>query len=740
MLLLETLRNSAAMRSRLGEVHYIVAMPSAHHVLEVKTARESLFRPEAAVQVFSTLPRPRDRWWWQLVGQNERLSFEILASKQLIRFSTRVPDRLSQYFEASIRASYPDAEVSTLETDPLLELPQDSPYWRAASLRLKNHSSLPLKSFREFSDVDPLNNVLSTLSQVTPDDHILIQFLVRPNTGSGIGLSFATGSSTEAEAGPQKSLIERKQASQTVTTAIRVLVYSTSHERSHLLLESIVASLQGMTQSTGNQIVGREPWFFASNLKQRIFTRTWGFTPQFPLTVEELATLYHYPNQKVSHIPNLAWGKHIWGEPPEDLPIVTSDMPKEAKREINPYAKTLFKNAPAIYGLRRPDRRRHLYVIGKTGTGKSTLLANMAINDLKNNEGLCVIDPHGDLVETLLNYIPSHRINDVVYFDPADPERTIKINLFEGENVAHRELIASGIVAIFQKLYAYSWGPRLEHILRNSLLTLLKTPQAKLSDVVELLTNAKYRAQIVEQLDDDILRSFWINEFDSMQDRQRNEAVAPILNKVGQFVSSPLVRDVVNASKSSFSIEEIMNQGKILLVNLSQGRLGEDNATMLGAMLITKIQLAAMSRVDIPEEDRRDFYLYVDEFQNFATQSFNKILSEARKYRLNLILANQYIAQIPEDVQKAIFGNCGSMISFVMGADDAQAFMKEYGDKYTHDDLVSLGKYQIINKIAIDNIISRPFPAHTLSLAKSFNQNRDKVIKVSRERYAKKKG
>jgi DNA helicase HerA-like ATPase len=468
--------------------------------------------------------------------------------------------------------------------------------------------------------------------------------------------------------------------------------------------------------------------------------RTLDQTPNQHFSLQELATLYHLPNEKLATIPNIAWGKTLLGEPPENLPVVTRDLELSAKKEINAFAKTTFKNAAAVYGIKRADRRRHMYVIGKTGTGKSTLLANMAINDLKNDEGLCVIDPHGDLVDHLLDYIPSRRINDVVYFDPADTDRTVKINLFEGENVAHRELIASGIVSIFQKLYAYSWGPRLEYILRNALLTLLQSKQARMSDIVDLLTNSKMREKIVSELNDDILKNFWIHEFDKLPDRQRMEAIAPILNKVGQFVSSPLVRDVVNASKSSFSIEDIMSQGKILLVNLSQGKLGEDNATLLGAMLITKIQLAAMGRVYTPEEERRDFYLYVDEFQNFATGSFNKILSEARKYRLNLILANQYIAQIPEDVQKAIFGNCGTMISFVMGAEDAQVFSKEFGDKYSQDDLVSLGRHQIVNKITIDNIVSRPFPAVTLAPASSNNKNREKVIRSSRERYAKKKG
>ncbi|HOC07685.1 MAG TPA: type IV secretion system DNA-binding domain-containing protein, partial [Candidatus Woesebacteria bacterium] len=364
---------------------------------------------------------------------------------------------------------------------------------------------------------------------------------------------------------------------------------------------------------------------------------------------------------------------------------------------------------------------------------------NMAINDLKHNKGLCVIDPHGDLVETLLDFIPKHRINDVVYFDPADTERTVQINLFEGENVVHRELIASGIISVFKKLYGYSWGPRLEYILRNCLLTLLKSEKAKLSDILDLLTDEKFREKVVSKLDDPILKNFWVNEYNKMHDRQRQEQIASILNKVGQFVSSPLVRNVVNTTESSFSIEKLMNEGKILLVNLSQGRLGEDNATLLGAMMITKIQLAAMARVNTSEEQRRDFYLYVDEFQNFATDAFVKILSEARKYRLNLILANQYIDQIPEEVRNAIFGNCGNIISFVMGAGDANYFQAEYGGLYTQDDLVNLDKYQIINKISIDNVLSRPFPAYTLPLASSKNQNREKVIRNSRERYAKQK-
>ncbi len=729
-------------------------MSVSHQLFEIRTARDSEHTLEAATQLFATLPEVRRAWWQRLLGADERISFELLWQNQTITWQVYVPSRLSSYLLSLITASYKEAIITELTTDPLdlifapaaIEqpvlpdqppLPPVTPKIALASLKLKHQEYLPLKTFRDFKDIDPLVGVIATLSQLGPDEQVAIQFLLT-NTGDRwktTGQSLISGEKPH----PQKALIEKKIASRGLLTALRLAVTTQTDDRSRILLESLAAAFQSMSQSEGNSLTISRPLLdrggFISAFKERRFS----YRPSYHLTLDEVATLYHFPSKPLSHLPNIGWGKNLLGEPPENLPIVYSGMEPEQRREINPFARTTFKNALTMYGLRRSDRRRHLYVIGKTGTGKSTLLANMAINDLKNDEGICIIDPHGDLVETLLDYIPSRRINDVVYFDPSDQDRTVQINLFEGDNIAHRELIASGIVAIFQKLYSYSWGPRLEYILRNALLTLLKSEQARLSDVLELLTNSKFREKVVAELDDPILKNFWVMEFDKMQDRARNEAVAPILNKVGQFVSSPIVRNVVNAHRSSFKIEEIMNEGKILLVNLSQGRLGEDNAALLGAMLITKIQLAAMSRVNIPEEQRRDFYLYVDEFQNFATDSFIKILSEARKYRLNLTLANQYIAQIPEEVQKAIFGNCGSLISFVMGADDAGVFSKEYGDRYSAEDLVSLSKYQIINKVSVDNVISAPFPAMTMALARNNNLNRDKVIRVSRERYAKKR-
>lgn len=732
-------------------------MAAPHLIFELKTGRDSQHTPEAAVQLFATIPELRNNlfWWW--LNKDEHLSFEVFIYNQTIRFVTYVPERISEYIKGAIAASYPEATIAPLAADPIdyfLTHIQpttgaiETDYTCLGSLQLRNQEYLPLKTYQDFKEVDPLITVLSTLSKSEPGYKIMVQMAIADdgegwkNRGWGMihgknVLTLGDNNTVSSGSHPQQALIEKKLKARGLRVGIKIAVQGPETRRCRILIETIAAAYNSMSMSEGNVLELQKIYLFKNHFLHTMKTREFLRSGRYHLSLEEIATLYHLPNENLSVVPNIAWQKTLLGEPPENLPIVTKTSPIETKRDINVFAQTTYKNANVKYGLWRADRRRHMYVIGKTGTGKSTLLANMAINDLKNNEGLCVIDPHGDLVETLLNYIPSHRINDVIYFDPSDPERTVQINLFEGKNIEHRELIASGIISVFQKLYGYSWGPRLEYILRNALLTLLKSDDSRMSDILDLLVNPKFRAKYVEKLDDPILKSYWIDEYDKMQERLRTEAIASILNKVGQFVSSPLIRNVVNAQKSSFSIEDLMDEGKILLVNLSQGKLGEDNATLLGAMLITKIQLAAMGRVHIPEEQRRDFYLYVDEFQNFATDSFNKILSEARKYRLSLILANQYVAQIPEEVQKAIFGNCGSIVSFVMGSDDAAAFEKEYGGQYTAQDLVSLGKHQIVNKVTIDNVISLPFPAFTLPLAKSRNGNRSKVIKVSRERYAR---
>lgn len=406
--------------------------------------------------------------------------------------------------------------------------------------------------------------------------------------------------------------------------------------------------------------------------------------------------------------------------------------------EMAVFAETTYRNEFKKFGIKTDDRRRHMYLIGKTGMGKSTIQENMIVGDIRAGRGVAVVDPHGDLAEKIMEYIPAHRIQDVVYFNPADIEFPIAFNVVEQVDPHLQHLVASGLIGVFQKLWADSWGPRLEYILRNAILAILDFPGSTLLGVVRMLSDKAYRKRVVANIKDPVVKAFWEKEFASYADKFASEAVSPIQNKVGQFLSSALMRNIVGQAKSSINLREIMDEGKILIMNLSKGRIGEDNSALLGAMMITKIQLAAMSRVDIPEKERRDFYLYIDEFQNFSTDSFANILSEARKYRLDLILAHQYIEQLSEKVKPAVFGNVGTMVSFRVGAKDAEELAKEFSPVFTEEDLVNLPKYEMYLKLMIDGVASSPFSAKGLPpLTESEKTGQEeKAIRSSREKYA----
>lgn len=411
--------------------------------------------------------------------------------------------------------------------------------------------------------------------------------------------------------------------------------------------------------------------------------------------------------------------------------------------EINFFAKTNFRNQERIFGIKEDDRRRHMYIIGKTGMGKSSLLENMAIQDIRNGKGLCVVDPHGEFAEKMLKAIPSNRINDVVYFNPSDVNFPVAFNILEAVDPDKKNLVASGLMGVFKKIWPDVWSSRMEYILNNAILALLDYPGSTLLGVNRMMSDGNFRKRIYTKITDPVVKAFWINEFDKWEDKFRKEAVAAIQNKVGQFLSYTLVRHIIGQPKSTIDMREIMDNRKILIVNLSKGRIGEDAMRLLGGMIITKIQLAAMSRVDIPEEKRKDFYLYVDEFQNFATESFANILSEARKYRLCLTLAHQYINQLIFDgnstVKDAIFGNVGTMVTFRVGAEDAEALEKEFDPIFLMNDIINLAKYDIYLKLMIDGIAGDAFSARTLppvDLSETIANN-EKVISISRERYGK---
>ncbi|MEK7607013.1 MAG: type IV secretion system DNA-binding domain-containing protein [Patescibacteria group bacterium] len=404
--------------------------------------------------------------------------------------------------------------------------------------------------------------------------------------------------------------------------------------------------------------------------------------------------------------------------------------------EVVLFAETNFRNQKRRFGVKTDDRRRHFYCIGKTGMGKSTLLENMIIADIKAGHGVCVVDPHGDLAEKILEYIPSNRVNDVIYFNPADMDFPIGFNVLESVDTSHKHLIASGLMGVFKKIWPDVWSARMEYILNNAILALIEYPGSTLLGINRLLTDKEYRKRVLGKVNDPVVKKFWLGEYANYTEKFQNEAIAPIQNKVGQFLSTSIIRNIVAQVKSTINMREIMDTGKIFIVNLSKGRIGEDNSRLLGGILITRLQLAAMERVDIPEKERRDFYLYVDEFQNFATESFANILSEARKYRLNLIMAHQYIEQLDETVRAAVFGNVGTLVVFRVGAADSLFLVNEFAPHCTEEDLVNLTKFDIYLKLMIDGVASRPFSATTLSPLTEPTGQKDKIIRVSREHYA----
>ncbi len=409
--------------------------------------------------------------------------------------------------------------------------------------------------------------------------------------------------------------------------------------------------------------------------------------------------------------------------------------------KITYFAETDFRNKKTKFGIKAGDRTRHVYVIGKTGMGKSTLLENMAAQDILNGEGLAVIDPHGSMADKLLDYVPEHRVNDVVYFAPFDTDFPISFNVLEDVGMDKRHLVASGLMSSFKKIWVDAWSARMEYILNNILLALLEFPGSTLLGVNRMLADKDFRKIVVDNIKDPSVHSFWVDEFAKYGEKYMQEAGAAIQNKIGQFTSNPLIRNIIGQPTSSFDIRKVMDEKKILIINLSKGRIGEQNAALLGGMLITKIYLGAMSRADKTAGEMRrlpNFYLYVDEFQSFASDSFADILSEARKYKLNLTIAHQYVEQMTEAVRAAVFGNVGTTIVFRVGAFDAALFEKEFSPTFTAEDIVNLGKYQVYMRLMIDGIGSKPFSAVTMPpIPMPPTSLREEIIIASRTHNAK---
>ena len=387
----------------------------------------------------------------------------------------------------------------------------------------------------------------------------------------------------------------------------------------------------------------------------------------------------------------------------------------EQDREITYFARTNFRNEKKLFGIRRADRRAHMYTLGRTGTGKSTLLETMIGQDILRGEGCALFDPHGDLVERVVRHVPESRWNDLIYLDVPDLRRPFGFNPLERVSPQKRSLAASGLLEVFKRIWSDSWGPRTEHILRNAIFALLELPEATLLDIPRLLEEPEFRKRTALRVTNEQVRHFWLKEYESYPARFRAEAIAPLQNKLGAFLSDPLLQRILSSPKSSFDLRRVMDEGKILLVNLAKGKIGEGPAALLGSLLVSGIGFAGLSRSELPPEERRDFYLYVDEFQTFATMAFASMLSELRKYRVDLILANQYLSQLDPQVRDAVLGNVGTLVAFRVGPMDAEILAREFEPEFSAADLMNLSNYQIDLKMMVDGVVSRGFSGETVT-------------------------
>ncbi len=709
-------------------------------------------------------------------GVQEHLSFEIVSTSGQIRFYVWVPKILQSFVEGQIYAQYPSVQIYRMDED-YVDDREKYPVQYSSELTLTENDALPIKTFDNF-EVDPLAGITGTLAKLNPDasEELWIQILTRPipddwhkqTTDKWVkriksGRKFLSGSSnidwtwviealgaffrppaggtngepTKIELSERdKTRIAKAEEKATklgYEVKIRLAYLGQDQINAKLNMQALVGTFKqyNSTNLNGFHLTGGS--FKAEDLdayRMRQFA-----DHGFILNISELASVYHLPHTSVE-TPNIVWATSKTAEPPAKLPLITGNPAHD--ENISPFGLTNFRGINHQFGMLRRDRSRHVYIIGQTGAGKSGMLELFAISDVFYNQGYCIIDPHGDFAINNLRFVPENRIKDVIYFNPADTQYPVAFNPLEITDPSRKPNICSEVIGVLKRMFGDSWGPRLEHILRHTILALLDRPEATLLDISRLLTDKDYRKETLDYCQDVTVLQFWKHEFGQWNEKQVNESIAPVLNKVGAFTANPIIRNIIGQPKSSFDVRKIMDEGKILVVNLSKGLIGEDNAGILGAFLVTKVQLAAMSRSDIPDvADRRPFYLYVDEFQNFATDSFAVILSEARKYGLNLTVANQYTSQMTDSVRDAVFGNVGTTISFRVSADDAPVLAKQFEPTFEAGDLLQLNNRHFVISMIINGEKAPAFSATTLSIPTTPQDNFDKIVESSRRLYSR---
>jgi len=717
-------------------------------LLQVALPRENEIKIDAAEQLFSSFSSIK-KGNWRTPPQH--LSFEIVGTPGDIRFYVHVPQKLKDLVEKQINGAYPDADITVVdENDPKQKSIIGNEYnifsekgkVAFASLSLSEADYVPLKIYKDIP-VDGLSMMTSVLAKMTEGEGAAIQVIISPADSSWKkkGRSHIADEKKH-ESDPEKATysvdprelegIENKIGKLGFHTTIRIVVSSTSEEAAEAHLNNIESAFGQFTSA--NEFKKNRIIFKAMFMRDFIY-RYWPMRKQTSiLSSEELATIYHFPNKSIT-TPHIFW--------------LTS---KRAPAPTQIATSGLFIGSSKFRGLSKPvhileeDRQRHMYIIGKTGTGKSEFLKEMILQDIKNGEGVAVIDPHGDLIEGILPLIPPKRAEDVIIFDPSDTQRPVGLNIMEAYTEEQKHYIVSSIIGLFYKLYDPHQtgivGPRLEHGIRNAMLTVMAEPGMTFIEVQRALTDSSFVQELLPKVTDPIIRRYWTDQIAQTNDFHKSEVLDYIVSKFGRFVTNKLMRNIIGQSKSSFDFRKVMDEKKILLINLSKGKIGEENSSFLGLILVPKILVAAMSRQDIAQSQRENFYLYVDEFQNFATPDFAQILSEARKYRLNLIVANQFTGQMEEEVKNAVFGNVGTLVAFRVGVTDANYLQHEFQPVFSEADLINVDRFNAYVKTVVHGEPVSPFSVDmTKDIAKEKTMENPRVAELikelSRLKYAK---
>ncbi|MBI3618987.1 type IV secretion system DNA-binding domain-containing protein [Candidatus Peregrinibacteria bacterium] len=669
-----------------------------------------------------------------------RVSLEFHGYAQYTYLYIVVDEILLETVEGLIYSTFPEAELKETKDYTLAYDPKKQAI-AGATVTLHHSDVYPIKTYDLFEE-DSASRFFAVNSKIGLNDQTWIQIIAEPEDDTGwfhfkrkwrhriADLKHFFSIRDRLREGGRKAIAELRRARahekagiKPYRVSIRCAYIAEDQASAARRLEAVVSSFSQFNDRDVNEFHGG--YHVTGSRFVDLFRSRQHATP-FVLSAKEVATMFHFPN--ADYVPHIVHVLARKSDPPQDLP-------KIGERDVSGFGITNYHNNFVPFGIRRSDRRRHLYSVGKSGSGKSKLLELLIQEDVRNGEGVAVLDPHGDLVDAVLRFIPEHRITDVVLLNPADTEFPIAFNPLEKIDEAYKMQLTVGFLQIFKKLFGDNWTYRLEHVLRYTTLALLDSPNTTVLSILKMLSDKNYRQKIVSRIQDSVVKSFWVSEFAAWSEKFDAEAITPLLNKVGQFVATNMIRNIIGQPKTKFDIRTIMDEKKILLLKISKGLLGEENSSLMGSMIITKLYQAAMSRADTAEDKRTDFYFYVDEFQNFATDTFTEILSEARKYRLNLTIAHQYMGQLNDVVRKTVFGNVGSMITFRVGAEDADVLAAEYNPIFKERDIINLGVREFYTKMSVNGELREAFSGRTLDAPHLQEDYTKEIIESSRAAY-----